>query len=61
MSLQQAGAQTTLDAMILQLRAHHGTLLFLPVSYVMLMAVADGTDELLHGQGDISNSIPADL
>ncbi len=33
----------------------------LPVSYVMLMAVADGTDELLHGKGDISNSIPADL
>ncbi len=33
----------------------------LPVSYVMLMAVADGTDELLHRQGDISNSIPAAL
>ncbi len=33
----------------------------LPVSYMMLMAVADGTDKLLHGKGDISNSIPVDL
>ncbi len=32
----------------------------LPMSYVMLMAVADGTDKLLQGKGDISNSIPAD-
>ncbi len=29
MSLQQVGAQTTLDAMTLKLRAHHGTLVFL--------------------------------
>ncbi len=33
----------------------------LPVSYMMLMAVADGTDKLLHEKGNISNSIPADL
>lgn len=29
MSLQQEGAQTTLDAIVLKLRAHHGTLFLL--------------------------------
>lgn len=33
----------------------------LPMSYVMLMAVADGTDELLHGKRDISNNNSANL
>lgn len=33
----------------------------LPVCYMMLMAVADGTNELLHGKGDISISVPAYL